>query len=264
MTEGIPVEIATQVVQAAAVIERHLEPTLMAVHLYGSALDGGLKPLSDVDLLVTVAAPLDADVRLAVVTDLLKVSAFPGESEALRALEVTIVVREEVIPWRYPSKRELQFGEWQREEILCGVVEPAQADADLAVLLTQVRQHGIALRGPRATDLFEPVPQSDLFEAMAAALKLWNAPSDWEGDERNVVLTLCRIWYSAETGAIVPKDVAAAWALARLPVEHQPLLRAARDAYLGRAEDCLALHSGQVAAFVQFVKHQTAGLLGAR
>ena len=36
------------------VIERHLEPTLLAVHLYGSAVDGGLKPYSDIDLLVTV------------------------------------------------------------------------------------------------------------------------------------------------------------------------------------------------------------------
>ncbi|WP_431627026.1 nucleotidyltransferase domain-containing protein, partial [Enterobacter hormaechei] len=28
--------------------------TLLAVHLYGSAVDGGLKPHSDIDLLVTV------------------------------------------------------------------------------------------------------------------------------------------------------------------------------------------------------------------
>ena len=41
-------------IRVVGVIERHLEPTLLAVHLYGSAVDGGLKPHSDIDLLVTV------------------------------------------------------------------------------------------------------------------------------------------------------------------------------------------------------------------
>ena len=34
------------------------QPTLLAVHLYGSAVDGGLKPHSDIDLLVTVTVGL--------------------------------------------------------------------------------------------------------------------------------------------------------------------------------------------------------------
>ena len=48
-------EVSTQLSEVVGVIERHLEPTLLAVHLYGSAvMDGGLKPHSDIDLLVTV------------------------------------------------------------------------------------------------------------------------------------------------------------------------------------------------------------------
>ncbi|EFT0782329.1 hypothetical protein HWA17_003865, partial [Escherichia coli] len=45
-------EVSTQLSEVVGVIERHLEPTLLAVHLYGSAVDGGLKPHSDIDLLV--------------------------------------------------------------------------------------------------------------------------------------------------------------------------------------------------------------------
>ncbi len=52
--------------------ERHLEPTLLAVHLYGSAVDGGLKPHSDIDLLVTVTVRLDETTRRALINDLLK------------------------------------------------------------------------------------------------------------------------------------------------------------------------------------------------
>ncbi|HHN3444671.1 TPA: nucleotidyltransferase domain-containing protein, partial [Pseudomonas aeruginosa] len=106
MRDSVTAEISTQLSKVLSVIEHHLEPTLLAVHLYGSAVDGGLKPYSDIDLLVTVTARLDDTTRRALFNDLLEVSAFPGESEILRAIEVTIVVHEDIMPWRYPAKRE--------------------------------------------------------------------------------------------------------------------------------------------------------------
>jgi hypothetical protein len=54
--DAVPAEISKQLAQALEVIERHLASMLLAVHLYGSALDGGLRPQSDIDLLVTVSA----------------------------------------------------------------------------------------------------------------------------------------------------------------------------------------------------------------
>lgn len=263
MNNAVPTEISLQLSQALHLIERHLEPTLLATHLYGSALNGGLKPHSDIDMLVTVTGPLDDAVRQALLVDLLKVSAMPGRSESLRALEVTVVARSDIVPWHYPARRELQFGEWQRQDILAGIFEPARTDADLAILLTQARQHSIAVTGSAAEDLFDPVPTGDLFKALADTLRLWNAQPDWAGDERNVVLAVSRIWYSAATGRIAPKDVAANWVMERLPVQHQPVLLNARQAYLGQEEDCLASLSDQVAAFVHFVKHEAARLLGA-
>jgi len=263
MNNTVPAEISVQLSQALKVIERHLESTLLAVHLYGSALDGGLKPYSDIDLLVTVTARLDKAVRQALFVDLLEVSAFPGQSKTYRALEVTIVVRSDIVPWRYPARRELQFGEWQRKDILAGIFEPATIDADLAILLTKVRQHSIALAGSVAEDFFNPVPENDLFKALTDTLKLWNSQPDWAGDERNVVLTLSRIWYSAATGKIAPKDVAANWVMERLPVQHQPVLLEALQAYLGHGKNCLASRADQLEAFVHFVKHEATKLLGA-
>ena len=72
-------EISTQLLEVLSVIERHLEPTLLAVHLYGSAVNGGLKPYSDIDLLVTVTVRLNETTRRALLNDLLEVSTFPGE-----------------------------------------------------------------------------------------------------------------------------------------------------------------------------------------
>ena len=46
-----------------------------------------------------------------------------------------------------------------------------------------------------------------------------------------MLLTLARIWSTAETGEIRSKDAAAGWALEHLPPEHQPVLERARDGY---------------------------------
>ena len=262
MREAVTAEISTQLSEVLSVIERHLESTLLAVHLYGSAVDGGLKPYSDIDLLVTVTVRLNEATRQALLNDLLEASAFPGESETLRAIEVTIVVHDDIIPWRYPAKRELQFGEWQRNDILAGISEPAMIDVDLAILLTKAREHSVALVGPAAEELFDPVPEQDLFEALNETLKLWNSQPDWAGDERNVVLTLSRIWYTEVTGKIVPKDVAADWAMERLPAQHQPVLLEARQAYLGQKEDRLASRADQLEEFVHFVKGEITKVVG--
>jgi streptomycin 3"-adenylyltransferase len=117
MIELLPIEIADQVSRARTVIERHLETTLRAIHLFGSALDGGLKPCSDIDLLVTVDIPLSESTRQALLLDLLNVSAPPGSGGTWRPLEVTVVAHSEIVPWRYPARRELQFGEWLRQDI---------------------------------------------------------------------------------------------------------------------------------------------------
>jgi len=255
MTDTLPpAEIAPQLSLARSVLERHLAGTLQALHLFGSAVDGGLKPASDIDLLVTVATPLAESVRRALMTELLTVSAMPAAGTPLRPLEVTVVAREHVLPWRHPARRELQFGEWLRDDLLAGRFEPAMPDHDLAILLTKARRHSISLLGPDASALFEPVPAHDFAKALADTVAQWNEASDWLGDERNVVLALARIWFSVSTGGIAPKDTAAAWALERLPDEHRPVLATARAAYLGGVKDDLADRAAPVAAFVRHVR----------
>ncbi|SCB23304.1 AadA family aminoglycoside 3''-O-nucleotidyltransferase [Cupriavidus alkaliphilus] len=258
---SLPAEIAQQVRVAQAVISRHLAGTLLGVHLFGSALDGGLRPLSDIDLLVTTRdVPGDA-ARRALLRDLLEVSAPPGSGGLRRPLEVTVVAHGEVVPWRYPATRELQFGEWLRQDIEAGVFEGRMPDHDLAILVTQVRQHGIALLGPPATACFEPVPRPDFIAALTDTVAQWRTESDWAGDERNVVLAMARVWYSAASGRIAPKDVAAAWALERLPGAHRPLMAAARAAYRSGGPDDPVLGGAAVAAFMQYARTAVSKLL---
>lgn len=262
MSSTVPTAISAQVSAACSLIAHHLGDAVLAVHLYGSALDGGLQPHSDIDLLVTLAAAPEDRARQALCVDLLGISAPPGASDTLRALEVTVVVHGDIVPWRYPARRALQFGEWQREDIGADRFEPPLHDPDLAILLTKARRHSVALMGPAVESLFDPVPHADLRRALVDTLALWRSPPDWAGDECNVVLALSRIWYTAATGEIAPKQVAADWAMARLPAAHRPVLAEARQAYLGQGVEHLAANAAPLAAFVHFVRHEAMRLLG--
>lgn len=259
--DSLPGDVMAQVSAARIVLERHLAEVLEAMHVFGSAVQGGLKPRSDIDVLVTVSSPLAEETRRPLLRDLLAVSAPPGARGPLWPLEVTIVVRDEVVPWRYPPRREMQFGEWIREEIEAGRCEPAAVDPDLGVLLTKVRLASVCMGGKPAAELFDEVPAADLARSFADTLAQWSVESDWQGDEQTVVLALARIWYSAVNGSIAAKDVAAAWALERLPADLRPVLAAARDAYLGAAEDTLAAQPAAVAGFVRFAQARIRPLL---
>lgn len=258
MTLRIPDILREQLEKAKTIIERILGEDLLAIHLYGSAVEGGLKPHSDIDLLVTVRAPLATVQREALMQELLSVSAWPGTSTRWRALEVTVVVHTDVVPWRFPPQREMQFGEWLREDIQAGKYEPAQQDSDLTILLTQARSASIALSGERADRLFEPVPENDIRETFRQTLTLWQDSRDLHGDERNIILTLARIWYSVATGGFTAKDSAADWLMPYLPEEHASLLVTARLDYLGQASVDWAEAMPAVSRFVGYAKAKIA------
>ena len=254
----LPAEVVSQLSAVCDVLRSRLADQLLAVHLYGSAVDGGLKPSSDLDLMVSVAQPLTEGRRNELMHELLHHSAAPGSSRLLRALEVTVVAIGEVVPWRYPPRREMQFGEWLREDILGGRIEPEMLDADLAILLTKVRTHSMALAGPSAAELFDGVPASDLQRAMSDTCKQWNSDADWEGDEITVLLALARIWFTACTGKILSKDLAASWAMERLPEAHRHVMNHALHSYLRGTGDASVFVPAELAETIHFCKQEIA------
>ena len=64
---------------------------------------------------------------------LLKISYPIGAAQ--RPLEVTIVLKEQILSGSYPLSYELQFGEWLREELNQGALLRAHTDPDLSILL---------------------------------------------------------------------------------------------------------------------------------
>ena len=208
-----------------------LGEVVIGAYLHGSAVLGGLRPRSDLDVMVVATRPTAHAEKQRLVSGLLAVSLRP------RPVELTIVVQNEIRPWRYPPRMDFQYGEWWRSEFERGEVEPwtSATNPDLAPLVRMVLLSDTPLLGPAPSDLFEPVPRRDFVQALAHGVD--ELLTTLESDTCNVVLTLARIWCGVVTDQVHSKDGAAEWVLPRLPPEHRPILARARAIYLDDEED---------------------------
>jgi predicted nucleotidyltransferase len=229
---------AQQLDDVLALLRHVLGPTLVGAYLHGSAARGGLRPRSDLDVLAVSREPLTQAQRRSLVDGLLAVSGPPR-----RPVELTTIAETHLRPWRYPPRRDFQYGEWLRGGLEDGA-EPPQAtgDPDLALLVHMALLADTPLVGPRPAQVFEPVPPGDLRRALASCVA--DVLRGLESDTTNMILTLARVWTSTATGAIRSKDDAAAWALERLPDEHRAVLAHARAVYLGGDERWDELRAG--------------------
>ena len=212
-----------------------LGPELVGAYLHGSAVLGGLRPWSDLDVLVVSRRRTSREERQRLVDRLLVVSG--RTSLGQRPLELTIVAQADVRPWRYPPRFDFQYGEWLRRDFEGGNAEPwpTMTSPDLASLITMVLMGNSPLVGPPPREAFDPVPRADLVRANVSAIR--PLLQELDTDTRNVILTLARIWSTVAGQSVVSKDTAATWALARLPAEHRPVLARARAVYLGEEEE---------------------------
>lgn len=214
----------------------------VGAYLHGSAVLGGLRPSSDLDVLVVSTRPTTPADKRALIDRLLRISGPNATSGSARSIELTIVVQSDVRPWHYPPSLDFLYGDWLRPGFERGDLKPwLTPNPDLAVVLAVVLLGDAPLFGPRPADVLDRIPQGDLVAAMLAGIP--DLLGDLESDTRNVILTLARIWMTKTTGAIQSKDAAADWSLARLPEEHRAVVARARAIYVGeepeRWEDLL-------------------------
>lgn len=231
MIPGTDSQSREQIGKVIALLRQTFPDSIAGLYLFGSVISGGLRPASDIDILAVLSAAQNGRVRQDLIDGMLAISGSPSAHSHARPLELTVVMLDDIVPWRYPPMRYLQFGEWLREDFETRRIPAPQPDPDLAILLATIRQESIPLIGPNADRLLDPVPAEDLrraiFDGVSALI------SELEGDERNVLLTLARMWTTLATGRIVPKDVAAEYLLSHLPQEQRPVLDLARTLYVG-------------------------------
>lgn len=239
MTDNYNIQIPAQARDVAAMATELFGERLCGVYLYGSAVLGGLRPDSDIDILIIIDGGLDDALRAELTKRLLKLSVTVAvahsEQRGLRPLEITVLDKNQLRPRRFPPRIEYLYGEWLRDEIEAGELPMPHASTDLVILLRQSERHSLRLYGRELSELADPIPDSDVKRAMRAELP--KLAGYLHGDERNVLLTYCRMWYTLANGDIVSKDTAAEWALARLEPELRRPIEVARQAYLGIADD---------------------------
>jgi len=228
-------QVPKEAIQAVNLIKELLKGQLVGVYLYGSAVMGGLRVKSDVDILALTNSSLSEGTRSELAQRLMQISGVPGNSNDIRPLEVTVVNLNDVVPWQYPPKLEFMYGEWLRGQFERGDIPGASVDPDLALLLAQLHRNSVSLFGPKAAEILQPIPWADIRTAMKESLP--GLVASLKGDERNVILTLARMWFTASTSEFCSKDQAAKWSIPRLPEELTPLLDQARKAYLGESVD---------------------------
>lgn len=225
-------ELADEVVQH---VREQLGGGVLGAYLHGSAVLGGLRATSDVDVLVVLDRPTTDLERFAITDKMLEISGRRARRGPGRPVELTLVVQSEVRPWHYPPMSEMQYGEWLRDEYEGGLVPAPERSPDLAPLITMVIAGNHSLFGPPPAEVLDPVPIDDVRRAIVAGIP--GLFRDLESDTRNVLLTLVRIWSTLATNEIRSKDAAAEWALEVLPKEHRPLLSRARDMYVEGIDD---------------------------
>jgi len=222
-----------QLDRVVALVRDGLGGDLIGAYLFGSAVLGGLKPRSDLDVLGVSKRPTSREQQRTLVERLLAISG----RDRRRRVELTIVVAAEVKPWRYPPRFDFQYGDWLRAEFERGNLEPwpTRTNPDVAALITMALLADTPLFGPPPADVFDPVPHGDLVRANVGDIPA--LLDDLESDTTNVVLTLARIWSTVATGDIRSKDAAADWALERLADEQRAVLARAQAVYVGDADD---------------------------
>jgi streptomycin 3"-adenylyltransferase len=230
----------------------NLGENILGAYLYGSLLQGGARPQSDIDILVILKRRTEEVSRKALISSLLKISSYPVSADGVRPLEVTLLVKDEISPWSHPAKKDLIFGEWLRSSLEGGSIPPASFDPDLTLILAQVRSSNVRLLGAAATDLIPEISDNDIRTAIRDSLP--SLIGYTKGDERNVILTLARMLVTLETGKFFSKDQAVDEIIESIPPAYRETLLLAKTGYLGVKKDNWSELGDEVDAIVRYIE----------
>lgn len=216
--------------EVVTIVRAVLDGALVGAYLHGSAVVGGLRPTSDVDILAVIDRPTTEHERRELVDRLMDISGRRARRGPGRPIELTMLLRSDVRPWPDPPRVELLYGEWRRDDYESGFVPGPEPMPDLGPEIALALAGDRALFGPPPADVLDPMPPDRIRRAIVAGVP--SLLEDLDSDTRNVLLTFARIWATVVTGEISSKDAAAAWALDRLAPEDRQPLEQARTMYV--------------------------------
>lgn len=226
-----------QIAQCLGLVKDVLKDNFLAMYIYGSLIVGGLQVYGDIDVLVVSNRQTTHQEKAELASKILKISGIYIVSKNLLPIDLTIVVKSEINPWRYPPSFDFKYGDWLRKDFEKGNNEPwlTKEMPSLALLITQVLLASKTVYGPDPKQLLDPVPYKDFITATTKEIDNLMIELTW--DTRNVLLTLARIWSTVATDTIRSKPDAANWVINKLPDEYKSVMKQARAICLGEEQE---------------------------
>lgn len=250
-----PTPIYNQVRDLLAGVRAILGNNLMGFYLHGSLAMGCFSPdRSDIDLLVISHGPMTIHEKFVAAELLLGLSSQP------RPIEISFLVRKQMVPWRHPAPYDFHFGEDHRDRMAADLADEGwrawndvrRRDPDLAAHVTTVRARGLCIFGQPIPECFPAVPAEDFVDAIAADLH-WS--QDYlETNATYAILNACRILAFLDDGRVRSKDEGGVWGLTHLPTAHHPTIITALEDY--RTNRYPAVDPVAITSFMHFVQEK--------
>jgi hypothetical protein len=244
-------------------VQAALGENLVGVYLQGSFAVGDADEHSDVDFIVVTHAEL---------TD--------AQAEELQALHRRLYALD--TPWAqhlegsYISKQKLRHVDPAKSPLLYldnGATELVWDNhCNTAIVRWSLRERGVVLAGPEPRELVDPVSMADLADDVRVATDEW---SEWLASntlrrraQGVLVLTLCRMLHTLETGRVASKREAGQWALSALDGEWSELIGSALedrpDPWSKVRQPADPQLSEQTYAFLDYVRNEARHAAGTR
>jgi predicted nucleotidyltransferase len=235
-----PEAVRGQVESLTKCLRTPLGRSLVGIYLHGSLAMGCFNPRrSDLDLLAVVSLSVERSARRGLPAALLEASGRPAP------VELSILLRDDLRPWRHPAAYQLHFSESWRERAVRFLANPGAAgsaeetgplerggtDPDLSAHVTVLNTRGLRLLGLPIREVFPPVPLSEYRVSILDDVE-WGLRRIHD-DPVYAVLNCCRVLAFLAEGSVLSKGEAGRWGIGHLPEELQPLARAALGGYEG-------------------------------
>lgn len=211
-------------------IQAILDAQLCGMYLVGSLALGDFDPQdSDLDLMIVTIGTL-SEATVASLRELHQ--RFDYSASAWAARVDAVYIPQEALRDSFPTAPRYPILEWP------GLLALEPLESGWPIQRYTLREYGIVISGPGPRSLLDPVHPDDLRHASAVIVERWRAQAhgdlewiDWLSEPANhrfVVLTLCRVLYTLDTGSVASKPAAAHWVEQTLTSRWSELIRRAR------------------------------------
>lgn len=227
-----------------------LNDNLVGIYLHGSiALNCFNWEKSDIDFIVVINERLSQETKL----QLLQVLEDLRLEAPKKGLEMSVVLKEYCVSFKYPTPYELHYSnQWLEKYLenplfLCG--EEIKTDKDLAAHFTIIRHVGIALYGQSIEEVFRKVPKENYIDSIKGDIE--DAKIEIMDNSMYIVLNLCRVLAYIKEDLIISKEQGALWGLENLPKEYSNILKDALNSY--RTDIIMNINKNEARSFCDYM-----------